>query len=236
MRVKDEDGDTEMPELHIKGLSKAQNGSKSSRRSSPDRRGNREPNYEPYRGLRGSGQNGRRGSEENGRHGSGENGRRGSGDHYRGGGHPRTPRGRSRSPERDRGDRYYRPVGRDDRRRDRDDDDPEQRRYRPNNGPNSRAAGLEPHEVGSNARQNDGNQDQRRGPPTPRRGNRSASPRKRKPAEPQLTEDERDRRTVFVQQLAARLRTKELVEFFTKAGPVKEAQIVKDRVSQRSKG
>jgi RNA-binding protein 39 len=51
-----------------------------------------------------------------------------------------------------------------------------------------------------------------------------------------LTEDERDRRTVFVQQLAARLRTRELKEFFEKVGPVAEAQIVKDRVSNRSKG
>ncbi len=50
------------------------------------------------------------------------------------------------------------------------------------------------------------------------------------------TEDERDRRTVFVQQLAARLRTRELKEFFEKVGPVNEAQIVKDRISQRSKG
>lgn len=57
-----------------------------------------------------------------------------------------------------------------------------------------------------------------------------------KTPEPQLTEDERDRRTVFVQQLAARLRTKELIQFFEKVGPVKEAQIVKDRVSGRSKG
>lgn len=68
---------------------------------------------------------------------------------------------------------------------------------------------------------------------------RSASPKKRaksKTPEPQLTEDERDRRTVFVQQLAARLRTKELIQFFEKVGPVKEAQIVKDRVSGRSKG
>ncbi|KAH8197283.1 hypothetical protein TruAng_008566 [Truncatella angustata] len=55
-------------------------------------------------------------------------------------------------------------------------------------------------------------------------------------ATPQLTEDERDRRTVFVQQLAARLRTKELKEFFEKVGPVNEAQIVKDRISGRSKG
>jgi hypothetical protein len=53
---------------------------------------------------------------------------------------------------------------------------------------------------------------------------------------PVLTEEERDLRTVFVQQLAARLRTKELVKFFEKAGPVREAQIVKDRVSGRSKG
>lgn len=52
----------------------------------------------------------------------------------------------------------------------------------------------------------------------------------------QLTEEERDRRTVFVQQLAARLRTRELKAFFEKAGPVTEAQIVKDRNSQRSKG
>jgi RNA-binding protein 23/39 len=61
-------------------------------------------------------------------------------------------------------------------------------------------------------------------------------PPKGKTPEPQLTEDERDRRTVFVQQLAARLRTKELIQFFEKVGPVKEAQIVKDRVSGRSKG
>lgn len=71
---------------------------------------------------------------------------------------------------------------------------------------------------------------------------RSRSPRKRgerRPRtsrSPQLTEDERDRRTVFVQQLAARLRSKELIAFFEKVGPVKEAQIVKDRVSGRSKG
>ncbi|UQC74367.1 CC1-like family splicing factor [Colletotrichum lupini] len=55
-------------------------------------------------------------------------------------------------------------------------------------------------------------------------------------AAPQLTEDERDRRTVFVQQLAARLRTRDLKAFFEKVGPVNEAQIVKDRISQRSKG
>ena len=64
---------------------------------------------------------------------------------------------------------------------------------------------------------------------------RTPSPKPKSPT-PQPTEDERDRRTVFVQQLAARLRTKELIAFFEKVGPVKEAQIVKDRVSGRSKG
>jgi RNA-binding protein 39 len=69
------------------------------------------------------------------------------------------------------------------------------------------------------------------------RGGRAArdrSPPRQRTPEP--TDDERDRRTVFVQQLAARLRTKELEAFFTQIGPVKEAQIVKDRVSGRSKG
>ncbi|KAH8699057.1 hypothetical protein BGW36DRAFT_340462 [Talaromyces proteolyticus] len=71
-----------------------------------------------------------------------------------------------------------------------------------------------------------------------RDGGRSSRNEKRgTPApEEELNEDERDKRTVFVQQLAARLRTKELIAFFEKVGPVKEAQIVKDRVSGRSKG
>ncbi|TEY74278.1 hypothetical protein BOTCAL_0074g00080 [Botryotinia calthae] len=68
----------------------------------------------------------------------------------------------------------------------------------------------------------------------PREERRPRSPKRE--GTPPLSEDERDRRTVFVQQLAARLRTKELIAFFEKVGPVKEAQIVKDRVSGRSKG
>ncbi|TAQ84167.1 hypothetical protein B7494_g7510 [Chlorociboria aeruginascens] len=74
--------------------------------------------------------------------------------------------------------------------------------------------------------------DDRRNRPEARRPSKSP----KREATPPLTEDERDRRTVFVQQLAARLRTKELIAFFEKIGPVKEAQIVKDRVSGRSKG
>ncbi|OBT67927.1 hypothetical protein VE03_02582 [Pseudogymnoascus sp. 23342-1-I1] len=69
-----------------------------------------------------------------------------------------------------------------------------------------------------------------------RRRSRSPKGGKGREGTPPLTEDERDKRTVFVQQLAARLRSKELIAFFEKVGPVKEAQIVKDRVSGRSKG
>ncbi|KAI4246067.1 MAG: hypothetical protein L6R42_010022, partial [Xanthoria sp. 1 TBL-2021] len=75
-----------------------------------------------------------------------------------------------------------------------------------------------------------------RSPRRDRNSGRKRTPSPKKEPTPQPTEDERDRRTVFVQQLAARLRTKELIQFFEKVGPVKEAQIVKDRVSGRSKG
>ncbi|KAJ1674538.1 splicing factor, partial [Spiromyces aspiralis] len=46
----------------------------------------------------------------------------------------------------------------------------------------------------------------------------------------------KDRRTVFVTQLAARLTNRELREFFEKAGKVHSARIVADRISRRSKG
>ncbi|KGG51379.1 hypothetical protein DI09_37p160 [Mitosporidium daphniae] len=53
---------------------------------------------------------------------------------------------------------------------------------------------------------------------------------------PELTEGERDRRTVFVQQLAVRLRETELREFFSKVGKVRQVKIVSDRITGRSKG
>ena len=53
---------------------------------------------------------------------------------------------------------------------------------------------------------------------------------------PPLDEYERDRRTVFVQQLAARLRSKEFADFFKAAGKVRDARIVTDRITGRSKG
>lgn len=53
---------------------------------------------------------------------------------------------------------------------------------------------------------------------------------------PENDDTDRDRRTVFVQQLSARLRGKELIRFFEKAGAVRDVSIVKDKISGRSKG
>lgn len=51
-----------------------------------------------------------------------------------------------------------------------------------------------------------------------------------------MTEDDRDKRTIFVQQISQRAETRHLRSFFEAIGPVVEAQIVKDRVTGRSKG
>ena len=55
--------------------------------------------------------------------------------------------------------------------------------------------------------------------------------RRRTPPEP--TDDERHRRTVFVQQPAARLRIKELMSFFEQVGPLKEAQMSRGTLAVR---
>lgn len=136
-----------------------------------------------------------------------------------------------RHPRRDRhgddsyrGD-YYR-SGRHGRSRSKSPGD--DRYYRPGVNGRTRRDEVEPEDDRPRSRRDDDRK--RRRSPSPKKRAKSKTP------EPQLTEDERDRRTVFVQQLAARLRSKELIQFFEKVGPVKEAQIVKDRVSGRSKG
>lgn len=83
--------------------------------------------------------------------------------------------------------------------------------------------------------------DRQRSPPPRRSGDRGYGDKGGRggrggPRNPEPTDDERDRRTVFVMQLSVHVRTKELHAFFTKAGEVVEAQIVKDRQNGRSKG
>ncbi|CAI2181274.1 12938_t:CDS:10 [Funneliformis geosporum] len=60
--------------------------------------------------------------------------------------------------------------------------------------------------------------------------------RRRRSPTPPLDEEERDKRTVFVMQLAARLRSRELADFFANVGKVRDAKIIADRISRRSKG
>ncbi|KAJ1906882.1 splicing factor [Coemansia sp. IMI 209127] len=63
----------------------------------------------------------------------------------------------------------------------------------------------------------------------------SKKPRHRSPS-PEVNESERDLRTVFAMQLSARLRRSDLVDFFSKAGRVRDAHIVSERGSRRSRG
>ncbi|KPP80185.1 RNA-binding protein 39-like [Scleropages formosus] len=61
---------------------------------------------------------------------------------------------------------------------------------------------------------------------------------RRSPLEPidNLTPEERDARTVFCMQLAARIRPRDLEEFFSAVGKVRDVRIISDRNSRRSKG
>ncbi|KAH8551360.1 hypothetical protein BGW37DRAFT_513218 [Umbelopsis sp. PMI_123] len=60
--------------------------------------------------------------------------------------------------------------------------------------------------------------------------------RRRRRTSPPIPEEERDKRTVFVTQLSVRLESRELHEFFSQAGKVRDAKIIMDRNSRRSKG
>ncbi|XP_064420504.1 RNA-binding protein 39a isoform X2 [Latimeria chalumnae] len=74
-----------------------------------------------------------------------------------------------------------------------------------------------------------------------RKRSRSRSPYKKEKSpvrEPidNLTPEERDARTVFCMQLAARIRPKDLEEFFSVVGKVRDVRMISDRNSRRSKG
>ncbi|KAI5094805.1 RNA binding motif protein 39b isoform X1, partial [Silurus meridionalis] len=57
----------------------------------------------------------------------------------------------------------------------------------------------------------------------------------RKPID-NLSAEERDARTVFCMQLAARIRPRDLEEFFSAVGKVRDVRMISDRNSRRSKG
>jgi len=143
-----------------------------------------------------------------------------SGDHWRG-------RGGRRSSSMSDDDRHYRPSsGRHSPR--------DHRRNTPPDREPSRDRGYDRdrHDRRERYRDYRDRRDERR-PSTPHR-DRSRSPAR---SPPPSNEDDRDRRTVFVQQLANRLKESQLRSFFEEnVGKVQEATIVKDRVSGRSKG
>ena len=57
-----------------------------------------------------------------------------------------------------------------------------------------------------------------------------------RPLSPELTEQQRDRRTVFVQQISHRVTSPILKEFCERAGPVRQVKIVMDKITKKSKG
>jgi len=63
-----------------------------------------------------------------------------------------------------------------------------------------------------------------------------SSHRRRRSPSPPADESTCDRRTVFVMQLSARVRSSELETFFSQAGKVRAARIIEDRNTGRSKG
>ncbi|KAK3838491.1 MAG: hypothetical protein JOS17DRAFT_730290 [Linnemannia elongata] len=142
----------------------------------------------------------------------------------------RRHRSRSRSPRPSREHRSYGEY-RDHRDRDRDYRDHRERDYRDYR--DSRGHHSERYD-----------RDRRRSRSRERGSRRSRSPRsfgggfyrRRRSPSPPADEATCDRRTVFVMQLSARLRSSELESFFSQAGKVRAARIIEDRNTGRSKG
>ncbi|KAF9200983.1 hypothetical protein BGZ49_008783 [Haplosporangium sp. Z 27] len=134
----------------------------------------------------------------------------------------RRRRSRSRSPRHSRDHRDYGEYYRDHR----DYRDRDYRDYRDSRSHHSDRYDRDP----------------RRGYSRERAPRRSRSPKgysgrsSRRSPSPPADETTCDRRTVFVMQLSARLRSSELESFFSQAGKVRAARIIEDRNTGRSKG
>ncbi|XP_053558281.1 probable RNA-binding protein 23 isoform X2 [Bombina bombina] len=145
-------------------------------------------------------------------------------------GNHRISKKRSRSRSRDR----RRSRSRDRlRRRSRDRHRSRERRHR------SRSRGRR-HSSRSRDRRRD-DRSRYRSPARRYTRSRSHSPRHKDKSplrEPDtvLTPEERDARTVFCMQLAARIRSRDLEDFFSAVGKVRDVRIISDRNSRRSKG
>ncbi|EHS64385.1 hypothetical protein PGT21_004583 [Puccinia graminis f. sp. tritici] len=174
----------------------------------------------------------------------------------------RRDRDRDRDRNRERGDRdLERDRERDkdrekDRARDRDpkrshrsrdlDEDRDRHRKRPRSRSRERSKEPRPRDLDGRESERqrrfeeaDG-EDRRRRPdrrsPRYRPYEPTGSPPRRS-SSPHLTEEEHEMRSVFVSQLSARVGDRELFQFFEQqAGKVRDARLITDRISRRSKG
>ncbi|KAJ1770198.1 splicing factor [Coemansia sp. RSA 1843] len=150
---------------------------------------------------------------------------------------------------REREDR--RRSGRDNNRYDDDDNDGNDTRYRRySRSPAMRDYDRDDYYRDRSRSRHSRHRSSRRGSPRPRstsppprdrshmtsRSRSSSKRNRRRSPSPAVNESERDLRTVFAMQLSARLRRSDLVDFFSKAGRVRDAHIVSERGSRRSRG
>ncbi|THD19795.1 putative transcriptional coactivator caper rrm superfamily [Fasciola hepatica] len=137
--------------------------------------------------------------------------------HAKSNGHRRRDRSRSRSKERSR---RHRSRSRSyDRRRDREFDNRGRYDHRPHHHNRDRDR-YRP------SRYEEPRDYDRRPPKSSERKHKS----------PELTPEERDARTVFVWQLSARIRQRDLEDFFTSVGKIKDVRLIMDNKTKRSKG
>lgn len=137
----------------------------------------------------------------------------------------RRKRSRSRDRRSRSGDRDHRHRSdRDKDRRDRDRRDRDRR-------PEVRSRDKDRDRKRSRSPRREMERDRKRRSPSPLR-----EPLPRRPPEPELTPEERDQRTVFCMQLAARIRARDLEEFFSSVGKVRDVRLIQDNKTRRSKG
>ncbi|XP_032377819.1 RNA-binding protein 39 isoform X2 [Etheostoma spectabile] len=102
-----------------------------------------------------------------------------------------------------------------------------------------RSRSRERHRSSSRSKERSGRYRARKSPLRKRSKSRSPVKKEKSPIRQpidNLTPEERDARTVFCMQLAARIRARDLEDFFSAVGKVRDVRMISDRNSRRSKG
>ena len=143
-------------------------------------------------------------------------------------------RSRSRSRSRERRDKKSRDRRRSrSRSRDRRDRDRRERRR-------SRSRSKDRQRRRSRERSRERRRSPRRSPPRfgggSRYGRESPPPKKEYSPDVNLTPEERDARTIFVMQLSQRVRSRDVEEFFSSVGIIKDVRLIVCNKTRRFKG